>query len=479
VALRGEVASGHPEVSRAAADVLHEGGSAFDAVVAAGFAACVAEPMFTSLGGGGFLLARTASGEARVFDFFVDAPGRGLAATALAPHFEPMTVHFPGSEQIFNIGLGAVAVPGTLRGLLHVHQRLGRWPLARLLEPAVGLAREGVVLNAHQAYVQELLTPIVTLTPAGCAIYAPDGRPRVEGERVVNAGLASYLETLPTDGARDFYEGGLAASMARDMREAGGLLTEADLAAYRVIERSPLECSYRGRRLLTNPAPSLGGRLLALALERLEARGECAAWGGAAERSGLVAVMQAVESERLPPSAGGTTHVSVHDAAGNAASLSLSNGEGSGYLAPGTGILLNNMLGEDDLHPDGFHALPPGERVGSMMSPTLVLEADRVRLVLGSGGSKRIRSAITQVVTAVVDARLPLEAAVEAPRVHWDGAVLQLEPGLARATLAALGKRWPINAWNEPNLYFGGVHAVAPGEAAGDPRRMGCGVRVA
>lgn len=468
----GAVASGHREVSEAAAVALREGGNAFDAALTAGFAACVAEPMFASLGGGGFLLARSADGEETLFDFFVDAPGRGLAAAALEPHVEPMTVHFPASDQVFKIGLGSVAVPGVLRGLLEAQRALGVLPLRVLVEPAAALAREGVVLNAHQAYVQELLTPIVTLSAPGRAIYAPDGRTRCEGERVVNADLAAFLESLP-GAADDLYAGALAGTIARDMREGQGLLGAEDLAAYRVERRAPLDFVYRGRRVLTNPPPAVGGGLIARALGSWAAR-PALAWESAARRVALAEVMEEVERERVLPAAGGTTHISVADRAGNAASLSLSNGEGSGYLAPGTGIMLNNMLGEDDLHPEGFHGLRAGERVGSMMSPTLVLEGGAVRLVAGSGGSKRIRSAIVQVVTGVLDAGLALREAVEAPRQHWDGEQLQVEPGVAADALAALRDRWPVNAWDARSLYFGGVHAVAPPtDAAADPRREG------
>jgi len=471
-AARGAVASGHREVSEAAAVALREGGNAFDAAVAAGFATCVAEPMFSSLGGGGFLLARSAAGEETLFDFFVDAPGQGPAAAALEPHFEPMTVRFPASEQVFNIGLGSVAVPGALRGLLEAHRALGVLPLRAIVAPAVALAREGVVLNAHQAYVQELLTPIVTLSAPGRAIYAPDGRMRREGERVVNADLAAFLESLP-GAADDLYVGALARAIARDMRAGQGLLGAEDLSAYRVERRAPLAFAYRGRRVLTNPPPAVGGALIGRALGFWAAR-PVLSWDSVGRRVALAEVMEEVERERARPGAGGTTHVSVADRAGNAASLSLSNGEGSGYLVPGTGIMLNNMLGEDDLHPEGFHGWPPGERVGSMMSPTLVLEAGAVCLVAGSGGSKRIRSAIVQVLTGVLDAGLPVREAVEASRQHWDGEQLQVEPGVPDDALAALRERWPVNAWDARSLYFGGVHVVAPpAEAAADPRREG------
>jgi gamma-glutamyltranspeptidase/glutathione hydrolase len=180
---------------------------------------------------------------------------------------------------------------------------------------------------------------------------------------------------------------------------------------------------------------------------------------------------------RIRRASGGTTHISVADADGNAAAMTLSNGEGSGYVVPGTGIMLNNMLGEDDLHPDGFHASPPGERVASMMAPTLVLSGGEVALIVGSGGSKRIRTALVQVITAVVDHGLDVAAAVEAPRLHWDGDCLQVEPGFDETVLTGLEARWPLNRWPECNLYFGGVHAADPrGQAAGDPRRGGHGV---
>ena len=216
-------------------------------------------------------------------------------------------------------------------------------------------------------------------------------------------------------------------------------------------------------RLLTTPAPSLGGPLLALALRLLEA---CDLDGVAFDSSRflatLVAVQQEVERrrgeaelspsalgesvERVRTSSGGTTHVSVCDAEGNVASMTTSNGEGSGYLVPGTGIMLNNMLGEDDLHPEGFHASPPGQRVASMMCPSLVLDDRGIALAIGSGGSKRIRSTLLQVVSAVFDFGMSLQDAIDAPRVHWDGECVQVEPGFDAAILA---------------------------EAVGDPRRGG------
>jgi gamma-glutamyltranspeptidase/glutathione hydrolase len=175
----------------------------------------------------------------------------------------------------------------------------------------------------------------------------------------------------------------------------------------------------------------------------------------------------------------GTTHISVADSAGNCASMTCSNGEGSGYFAPGTGIMLNNMMGEDDLHPGGFHSAEPGERVYSMMSPSLLVRDGRVELVIGSGGSKRIRTAISQVLMQVVDFDRTLQEAVDAPRLYLDGDCLQLEPGFSEPAVDRVRKVYPVNLWQRQDVYFGGVHAVVPGvEGAGDNRRGGSVVSV-
>ncbi len=489
------MAAGHPASSAAAAELLGARGNAFDAVVAAGFASAIAEPALTGLGGGGFLLARPASGSARLFDFFVDTPGRGRAPGALEPALLPVTVRFPGSEQVFHAGPGSVAVPGNLLGLLHVHERLGRAPLAEVLAPALRLARDGVELNGSQAYFLELLRPIKTLAAPGRALFCPDGRFLAEGDRFRNPELAAFLAALP-GAARDFYQGDLARTVEREMDASQGLLTRRDLEQYRVLERAPLRASYRGFELLSNPPPAFGGSLLALGLRLLEPHAlDSTEYGTARHLALLVAVMQEADlhravacagpdalapadwqesEQRVRLASGGTTHVSVCDAEGNAASMTTSNGEGSGYFAPGTGIMLNNMMGEDDLHPDGFHASPPGQRVSSMMAPSLLMDGEHLVLVFGSGGSKRIKAALLQCVSGVVDFGLDAEQLVELPRVHWDGERVQVEPGFPAAALAALRERWSTNEWTVRDVYFGGVNAVSPdGRAAGDPRRGG------
>ena len=480
----GLVAAGHRETARAAAEVLRAGGNAFDAAIAAGVASAMAEPVLTGLGGGGFLLARPAGRQAVLFDFFVDTPGRGRPPSELDPHFLPVTVSFPGSDQVFNTGMGSAAVPGVVAGYLCVHERLGRLPLAEVLAPGRRLAEEGVVLDVQQAEIMAILWPILGLTEDGRRLYGPEGRSLAAGERFVNPDLVTLLDGVATSGRERLYGTAIAERVASDMDGTGGLLTAIDLTGYEVAERAPLAAEYRGRTVLTNPPPSFGGSLVALGLSLLEDAGPLPEWGTAAHLERLAECMVEMETIRQAGDVAGrirfsrgTTHVDVADADGNVAAMSTSNGESAGYVVPGTGVMLNNMLGEDDLHPDGFHAAPPGVRVASMMAPTLVLDGDRVVLALGSGGSKRIRTALLQVISAVVDAGLSPADAVEAPRLHWDGEVLQVEPGFSGGSVAALERRWPVNRWAERNLYFGGVHALTPGvSGGGDPRRGGVAV---
>lgn len=461
----GLVASGHPETTAAAVEVLRAGGNAFDAVLAAGFAATVAEPCLTSLGGGGFLLARTAAGGDVLFDFFVASPA-GVAPGS--GDMVPMPIRFDRAVQVFHAGPASVAVPGVLAGYLHVHERLGRLDLARVVAPAVRLARTGVVVNRFSAQLIALLEPILTLTAEGRARFAPVGPVLAEGDTFVDPDVAGFLQ--------DVGEGAVAAVPVV------GPVTEADRAAYRVVEREPLRLAYRDALVLTNPPPSFGGSLVAHGLSRLEAMGGARPADHAEQAVAVAETLVAMAQERVRFGSGtsrGTTHISVADTHGNLAALTTSNGSGSGVFAEGTGVQLNNMMGEDDLHPGGLGTATPGARIGSMMAPTMVLRDGRRPVAVGSGGSERIRSTLTQLVVDLVDHRLSLAASITKPRLHWDGERIQVEPGLPAAVLAALATRWDVNEWPAQDLYFGGAHGVAlPDEAVGDHRRGGVGAVV-
>lgn len=493
---KGIVASGHELVSEAAGAVLREGGNAFDAVVAAGFASTVVEQTLTSLGGGGFLLGHSsASGQNVFFDFFVNTPGLDAKNNVEKPHFFPITVQFAGAPQDFNVGLGSVAVPGIAKGLLHIHNRLGRMDLKDIISPAVEYAK-GHRVNKFQGQFLKLLTPIMEQSSTGRMLYASEKYIET-GDVLVNTSLAGFIQQLAEDGGDSFYRGDIAAEIAADMENQGGLLTIKDLASYEVIERRPLKVSYGDASFYTSPPPSMGGTLIALSLSLYSA---CETghleWGGKDHLQQTLMIMKEVERlrksgitepeklktflqgdidhslENIRMFSRGTTHISIADKYGNCASMTCSNGEGSGYFAPGTGVMLNNMMGEDDLHPEGFHSSPPGQRVGSMMSPSLLVRGGNVELVIGSGGSKRIRTAISQVLNQVVDFNRELQQAVSAPRLYLDEGCLQVEPGFDPAVLHQLGVE--LNIWDVKDVYFGGVHAVIPGkEGAGDPRRGG------
>ncbi len=511
----GLCAAGHAETAEAACAILRAGGNAFDAVVAANLAAAVAEPVLCSLGGGGFMLARVArDGSNRCYDFFTQTPRRPPPPDAV--DFHPVTVDFGTTTQDFHIGLGAVATPGMVRGLFHIHRELGRLPMAEVVAPAVALARDGVRINALQAYIHQVVSPIYLASAETARLFASPGQPGRavrEGEVVRFPELADTLETLAIEKEDLFYRGEIAEAIAAACADGGGSLTMDDLGAYRVEERRPLSFQLNGARVFINPPPSCGGMLIAFATDLL-ARLPSADRGpdDGAELINLATAMALTNKARMDALAAGrgghdardylfdarrlarygaeilgrahaprgTTHISVADAAGNIASMTVSNGEGCGYVVPGTGIMLNNMLGEEDLNPGGFHRWQPDQRLSSMMAPALVYETGGPIHALGSGGSNRIRSAMLQVMRNMVRHRLHLAPAIERPRIHFENGILNVEDGFPEAAIAALGETFDdVRVWPDRNLFFGGAHGVSFHQAdgrmsgAGDPRRGG------
>jgi gamma-glutamyltranspeptidase / glutathione hydrolase len=475
----GVVAAGHELTAQSGADVLRGGGNAVDAALAAMLTSFVAEPLLTGLGAGGYMLVAGAGAQPLVLDFSVEASGRGADRERRA-ELVPIDVSFGDAVQVFNIGPASVGCYGMPAGIWEASRRFGSRPLAELAAPAARLARDGVTLNHQQAYVVEILQGIVTAEPECAAVYAPGGRLLREGDAIRQPELACTLERLGDEGPRPFYRGDIARAVADLLAERGGLLTTEDLEAYRVVNRHPLRPPYRGREVLLNPPPSAGGTLIAFALDLLEHDAP-----GAPSIERLVDVMQAAQAQRTPEFLAGlgerrpfgsTTHISVLDGEGRACSVTASNGEGAGIVVAGTGIHLNNMLGEQDLNPLGFHQHPPGRRLPSMMAPTVVLRDGVPELVLGSGGSNRIRSAILQTVVNVVDRGMDVRAAIRAPRAHFEDGVTYVEPGLDVAPLEAAGRT--LMRFRELNLFFGGVHAATSDPLAGygDPRRGGAAV---
>lgn len=486
------VAAGHPLTAEVGARVLREGGNAVDAAIAAVLASWVSEPLLTGPGAGGYLLVAGGDEPAALLDFFVAAPGAGANAGDHGALL-PVEISFGDAVQVFNCGAASCGVPGSPAGLDAAARRWGTVPLAELAAPAAGLARDGVPLNAEQAYIFGILDGILLSTPEARAEFAPAGRPLREGERFRSVELAATIERFGAEGAAPFYSGDLADAIVAHVAAGGGQLGAADLTAYTPIDRDPVRAAYRGREIVTNPPPSAGGVLLALAFARLGARTP-----DPPVPADLVAVMEDVQALRtsaftaglaepgfldrfLAANLGSTTHISVLDGAGRACAVTCTNGASSGVVVPGTGIHLNNIMGEEDLNPDGFFRAPPGRRMPSMMAPTVVLDADgHVELVVGSAGSNRIRSAILQVVVNVVDHGMSAGDAIDAPRVHAEGGILYAEPGADVAALETDGR--DVVTFRAPNLFFGGVQAVQRDAATGalsgggDPRRGGCAV---
>src|SRR3954452_12121781 len=487
------VAAGHPVTAEAGARVLREGGNAVDAAVAAVLASQAAEPLLTGLGAGGYLLVAGPGVEPTVLDFFVAAPGRG-APPGANPPLLAVDVDFGDAIQVFNVGAGSCGVPGVPAGLSEALERWGSARVGDLVAHAARLAEEGVPLNAEQAYIGEILAPILVSSPECAALWAPGGRLLGAGDVLRNAELATTLERFGAEGAAPFYTGEIASAEAACVAARGGLLGEADLAAYEVCAQAPVRVAYRDREVLTNPPPNAGGILLAYALARLDAR----APSPPALRDVLDA-MDAAQAERTPEFTtqlgddgflerflgsrlGATTHVSVLDADGLAATVTCTNGEGSGVIVPGTGIHLNNIMGEEDLNPHGFPQYPSGRHMPSMMAPTVVLRDGEVELVLGSAGSNRIRSALLQTIVGAVDHGLGVRDAVEAPRMHVEAGELFVEPGVPLEELDDHGHQ--LVSFRGPNVFFGGVQAIrrdprtGAAEGAGDPRRGGVAVVV-
>jgi gamma-glutamyltranspeptidase / glutathione hydrolase len=462
------VAAGHPASAAAGAAALQSGGNAVDAAVAAVLTSFVAEPLLTGLGAGGYMLVAPPGEEPLLLDFFVETPGRGAGARPV-----PMTevlVTFEGTTQVFEIGASSCGTFGAPAGVAAAVEQFGRMPLAELTAPAARLARTGVRLNAMQAYVFELLVDVVGSTPEAAARFTADGRPPREGDVLRDPELADALDRLGAEGAAPFYTGDIARAVSDRVRAGGGLLTRADLAAYRVLRRAPLRASYRGREVFTNPPPSAGGSRLARALAHLEATRR------APDVLGIAAALEAAGDVLAPASTNGpgsTTHASVLDADGCACSVTCSNGTGSGVSVPGTGIHLNNMLGEHDL----FVPRRVGERLASSMAPTVVRNDGAVELVVGSAGSSRIRSALLQVLVNVLDSGETPQQAIDAPRMHVELGRVYAEPGIDVAALEGAG--YPVTRFAAPNLFFGGCQAVRrdPGTGAlsggADARRCG------
>ena len=449
-------AAGHPATTAAGVEILAAGGSAADAAVAAALASCVAETVMTGLLGGGHALYYDATGgRARNLDCFVAVPG--LGAESQATELEHLDVPFGAEVVRYAIGAASCGVPGLPAGLVALWQTHGRLPWATVVEPALALARDGVALPPAHAACLAMLAPVMTMNE-GAEMYAPGGRLLAAGERLRQPALVDALQSLAEDPA-GVYTGALAAELLALSDERGGLLTRRDLESYEARWSEPVAVDYLEYRLLTR-----GG------LSRMpETVGRLPRLDGVDPAGRVLALVEVLEA---PSSGGGdTTNVTVVDSEGDVCVLTSSLGLGSGDYLPGSGLHLNSMLGETDL----LHGpLVPGERMGSMMAPTLVVDGDGPVLAAGAAGGTRLRTALLGVIAGVLDEGLSAAEAVARPRFHPAPEVVNAEPGVDETALAVLERQGrSVRRWPARHHYFGGVSVVSRSGAAGDPRRDG------
>lgn len=506
---KGVISAGDKLTAEAGAEMLKAGGNAFDAAIAATFMSFAASSSITSAGGGGFLLAHESKAKNLLYDFFVQTPKIKREDEAL--DFYPVDVDFGDKTQQFHIGLGSVATPGNIAGLFEVHKDLGSIPMPEIIAPVLDRMREGVELHKQTKYQIDILKPILNASDEGKKIYGKEGNGLALGDTYFLPQMVDTFDYLSRTGPREFYEGEIANSIAALCHDNGGNLSNDDFATYRVIKRKPLTSMYRDAKIITNPPPNSGGLLITFLLKlvesvtfhkddygaakHLQALTDAIRLTGLAREGRLEGQSKDILEDLFEPEfistlqqtlqsslhkSGNTTQVSVMDQKGNVASCTTSVGEGCGRFIPGTDIMLNNMLGEEDLNKQGFQQWQEDQRMSSMMSPTIVLQQNGAKMGLGSGGSNRIRSAIAQAIMNYVDFQLPLDAIVNNPRIHLENDHLDVEPGFRQEEVEKIKLPRGIEKffWNEQNMYFGGVHAVfmnAKGnlDGAGDRRRVG------
>ena len=451
--MKAGVAAGHPATCEAGIEILEDGGSAADAAVAACLASCVAETVMTGLLGGGHALYwDAASARARNLDCFVAVPtGVGAPMVQLEVPFGEELVHYA-------VGAASCGVPGVAAGLAELWREHGRLPWERLVEPALGLARDGVPMPSAHVRCLEMLESVLTLD-AGARIYAPGGKLLRDGELLQQPGLVRTLELLRDEGAASVYSGSIAEALLALCAERGGVVTRDDLESYRATWSEPVEVAFAGTRFLTRA--DLSG--VPNVLRRLPPRADVLA---------LVETLDAVADRD-----GDTTNLVAVDGDGNACIVTTSLGLGSGDYVPGLDLHLNSMLGEVDLVRG---ELRPTRRMSSMMAPSIALDGDGLALAVGAAGGTRLRTALVGVASAILERDAPPQEAIDAGRAHPVGGLVHAEPGVPEDALAELERRGrAVRRWPARHHYFGGVSAIARSGPAADPRRSGAARSVA
>lgn len=468
------IATGNEYTSKAAAQILDAGGNAYDAILAALFMSFVSEPLLSSPGGGGYLLAQPINDKARVFDFFAQTP---FNKDVSEKDFYPIIGNFGATQQEFHIGMSSVATPGIPAGIFAIYNQFGSMDLIQIAAPAIKKARKGIEVDTIGAEVIEILNPILTSSCHANALFSNKQKQLLrKGDVFHNKYLTAFLENLANNPMDWFYFDTPAHDIVNDMKCHNGLLTMKDFENYEVCMREPLSLELNKWNILTNSLPTTGGKLITEQLRH--------ALNSSATSDDQKIIEAMIHADQLKnnltfESSKGTTHMSIIDANNNVASMTVSNGEGSGYVVPNSGFMLNNFLGEEDINTNGFFNFKENTRMASMMSPT-ILSKGMDKIALGTGGSNRIKTALFQVIWNLVTHDKTLDQAINAPRFHFENGVLDMEYGINIDKVHALKLTFDDTvSWLHRSLYFGGVNAVQHGTknlAIGDSRRNGFGI---
>ena len=497
----GAVAAGSPLTVAAGLSALRAGGNAVDAAIAASLMACVAEPLLTGLGGAGIAILRM-NGVVEVCDMFSNAPGLGQQGGESTLSMDTIQLDFGPTTQRFHVGTASVAVPGLPLGLWALHQRYARLPMTQLAAPAIEAAANGYEVPIGFERVGRLLWPIQQLSAETAQMFGDQGRDYWRAGQVFRcANLSQTIANFASEGPGYFRDGAMAQAIIRAVSPHTRLTLE-DLASYEPRFTQPLGCSYRDLDIWVPGPPSVAGLLVLQALRSLEDNGPMPDRLSAQEVVRIAAAMERVESTRTTAfmenifqdgfvdgfmdalsrkqvSAGHTTHISVVDEDGNVVGITSSLGETAGVCVPGTGLVLNNFLGEEDVNPPQVPR-GPGQRLFTMCCPTIASRNQDQVYVMGSGGSSRIRSAVLHGIVYLADHAMTAPQMVQAPRAHVEFGHLHVEadgrPSGAMESLAAHSPM-PLKRFDGPNMFFGGLHvAGSQGKqfvGAGDPRRSG------
>ena len=499
----GSISTGSKEATLAAEEILKFGGNAFDAAVSAIFVSMTSEFALTGIFGGGTLLGIKDNEAPFIYDFFVNCPEY---KNNLEVEFKEVMVNFGNTEQKFHVGKGSIATPGNLMGLLEIQKKYGVLNLEDVLSPAKEIANSGVIINKYQSDIIKLVNPILTFDNSGKELFIKNGNLISEGDNFKNTSFADFLDVVIKNGSDYFYKGEGLNTLLNHCSD-GGYIKKNDFNSYQVYKRTPICLNYLGYDIFTNPAPSFGGSLIIFLLKLFKdssndlnlfnlikgmnlsslARNEiCKNPDDEMEinkifksnyYSKYLKLFQdnSINFTDSIDGFGSTTHVSILDKDGNAASVTTTNGEGCGYIIPEFGVMMNNMLGEQDLNPFGFHNWSKARRLPTMISPIIICKNNKPKYIFGSGGSNRIRSANIQVIFNLLYKNYSLKQSIDESRIHLEGNTLFFEPYVNLPEEKYL-EGLILNSFNNKNVFFGGVNAVSKDEAIGDKRRGGYGV---